>query len=100
MEVPKPVEWLKRVNPEAAKAFLNLRSSVREGSKVDRRVSRLCLAAAYTAIGCAECLAGCIKEGLKEGLELDEILEACGIAVLASGAKAVMTVYKALELVK
>ncbi len=100
MEVPKPVEWLARANSDAARAFLELRKSVKKGARIDSRVARLCLAAAYAAIGCAECLAGCLAEGLKEGLELEEMLEACSVAVLASGGRAVMTVYRALEILE
>jgi len=96
--IPKPVKWLTKVNPAAAKAFLELRSSVREGARLGARDSRLCLAAAYAAIGCAECLAGCIREGLKEGVSLEEMLEACSIAVLVAGARAVVAVHRALEI--
>ena len=98
--IPKPVEWLAKVNSSAARAFLELRSSVRKGARLGAREARLCLATAYAAIGCAECLAGCIREGLKEGLSLEEILEACSVAVLATGARAVVTVYRALEILE
>ncbi len=61
---------------------------------------RLCLVAAYAAVGCAECLAGAIKEGLRMGIELEKMLEAASIAVLVSGAQGVMTVYKALTMLE
>jgi len=97
-EIPKPVQWIHRVSPEVSEAFLALRRVVQKPSKLDERVKRLCLVAAYAAVGCAECLAGAIREGLRMGLKLEEMLEAASIAVLVSGAQGVMTVHRALEL--
>ncbi len=78
--------------------FAELRRSVQEPSKLSVREKRLALTAAYASIGCVKCLAGCLREGMREGLSLDELLEAAAVAVLVRGAEAVVTVSEALKL--
>ncbi len=80
------------------KTFAELRRSVQEPSKLSVREKRLALTAAYASIGCVKCLAGCLREGMREGLSLDELLEAAAVAVLVRGAEAVVTVSEALKL--
>lgn len=99
-EVPQPMKWLERVSKDLLESFASLRRAAQRGVRLDERVKRLCLVAAYAANGCAECLAGCLREGLRAGIPLDEMLEAASLAVLASGARAVMTVHRALEILE
>jgi len=99
-QVPKPVQWVEKVSKEIADRFLELRKAVQSAGKLDEVTKRLCLVAAYAAVGCAECLAGAIREGLRMGIELEKMLEAASIAILVSGAQGVMTVYKALSILE
>ena len=99
-EIPKPVEWINRVAPTLTESFLQLRREVQKPSRLDEKTKRLCLVAAYASVGCVDCLAGAIREGLRKGLSLDEMLEAASIAILVSGAQGVMTVHKALEILE
>ncbi len=99
-EVPQPVQWLNKISRDLAARFLELRSVAQRAERLDAETKRLCLVAAYAAVGCAECLAGAIKEGLRMGIELEKMLEAASIAVLVSGAQGVMTVYKALSMLE
>ncbi len=96
--VPEPMRWLSRVSADLLKAFAELRLRVQEGGRLSVREKRLALTAAYASIGCVKCLAGCIREGLKEGLSIEELLEAASVAVLARGAEAVVTVSEVLRL--
>ncbi len=95
--VPEPMKWLERVSAQLLSTFSNLRREVQRPVRLSKREKRLALTAAYASVGCSECLAGCIKEGLKEGLTLEELLEAASISVLVRGADALMTVHKALK---
>lgn len=96
--VPEPMRWLGEVSPELLNAFATLRREAQKPVKLSKREKRLALTAAYAASGCSECLAGCIREGLKEGLSFEELREAASIAILVRGADALMTVYKALKI--
>lgn len=96
--IPPPMRWLERVSKDLLDSFARLREAAQRGGRLDERVKRLCLVAAYASNGCVECLVGCLREGLRMGLSLDEMLEAASLAVLASGARAVMTVHRALEI--
>ncbi len=95
--VPEPTKWLEKVSPELLDAFLKLRAVAQAPSRLSKREKRLALTAAYAAIGCSECLVGCIKEGIKEGLSLEELLEAASTSILVRGADALMTIYKATK---
>jgi len=96
--IPEPMRWLGRASERVLKAFAELRKGAQEPARLNAREKRLALTAAYASIGCVKCLAGCLKEGLKEGLSLDELLEAAAVAVLVRGAEAVVTVSEALKL--
>lgn len=92
-----PCGGLGRASERVLKAFAELRRSVQEPSKLSAREKRLALTAAYASIGCVKRLAGCLREGMREGLSLDELLEAAA-AVLVRGAEAVATVSEAPKL--
>ncbi len=97
--IPEPMRWLEKVSPDLLKAFATLRKEAQRPVRLSKREKRLALTAAYAVSGCSECLAGCIKEGLKEGISLDELMEAASVAVLVRGADALMTIHKALKTV-
>ncbi len=99
-ELPAPMKTLSEISADLLTAFKNLREIVRRPSKLDEKTKRLALTAAYAAIGCVDCLAGCITEGLSEGIGLDELLEAASIAVLVHGAEAVITIHKAIKMIR
>ncbi len=99
-QIPKPVQWVEKVSKEVADKFLELRKAVQSPGRLDEVTKRLCLIAAYAAVGCAECVAGAIEEGLRKGIDLDKMLEAASIAILVSGAQGVMTVHKALSMIE
>ncbi len=92
------MKWLSKVSPNLLEAFSKLRREAQSPIKLSKREKRLALTAAYAAVGCSECLAGCIKEGIKEGLSLEELLEAASISILVRGADALMTIYRATKL--
>jgi len=98
-KLPAPMKTLEKISPQLLEAFKKLREAAQKPGRLDRRTKRLALTAAYASIGCVDCLAGCIREGLKEGLMLDELLEAASIAVLVHGAEAVITIHKALSMI-
>ncbi len=99
-ELPAPMKTLGEVSAELLGAFKNLREAAQKPGRLDKKTKRLALAAAYASIGCVDCLAGCITEGLSEGIGLDELLEAASIAVLVHGAEAVITIHKAIKMIK
>ncbi len=97
MEVPKPLEWLKEVDKDLLEAFIKLRREAQTGKKLSNREKRLCLIAAYAALGCSECLKGAIMEAKKEGISLEESLEAASIAILSGSGRGVVTIWKAFK---
>ncbi len=96
--VPEPVKWLGRVSKELMEAFMGLRASAQKPVRLSRREKRLALVVAYASVGCVKCLVGCLKEGMREGISLEELLEAASLSVLVRGAEGVMTVNEALKL--
>ncbi len=99
-ELPTPMKTLGEVSAELLEAFKKLREVAQKPGRLDKKTKRLALTAAYASIGCVDCLAGCIIEGLREGIDLNELLEAASIAVLVHGAEAVITIHKAVSIVK
>lgn len=99
-ELPAPMRTLGDISADLLQAFSRLREAAQKPCRLDKKTKRLALTAAYAAIGCVDCLAGCIIEGLREGVGLDELLEAASIAVLIHGAEAVITIHKAVSRVK
>lgn len=74
--------FLNKINVDVSKSFKQLHSEIMKDSELSRKDKILIAVASSVAIRCDECLRYHTKEALKNGLRIEELLEAVSVAAL------------------
>ena len=80
-----PLRFLSAINKEALKEFTELRSVIMGEGALSSKEKLLIALACTIALKCESCIDNHTKEALKNGIKMEEILEAASVAVLVCG---------------
>lgn len=80
-----PLRFLSVMNKEALKEFTELRSVIMGEGALSSKEKLLIALACTIALKCESCIDNHTKEALKNGIKMEEILEAASVAGLVCG---------------
>ena len=80
-----PLKFLSAANKDALKEFIELRSAIMAEGAISGKEKLLIALACTVAVKCESCTEIHTKEALKNGITMEEILEAASVAGLVCG---------------
>lgn len=98
-EVDTIIHRLARDYPKLVGPFFGYIKGVDEEGALDKKAKSLIAVALAVARQCEWCIAQHTKAAMDEGATVDEIVEACAVAIMMSGAPAMMHVQLVLQTV-
>lgn len=95
--IGKNWERYREVLPDVAQAYDQLPQAVYAGGRLDAKTKRVMAVAIAVACGCRACMLYQTDYALKLGADIEEILEACAVAVSLGGTMAAGEVTRVVQ---